>query len=53
MNKFKQDMNNILNEFQENTRKEQNEIRNSIQDMKILLNIEMKVLKKDQTEMIL
>lgn len=42
--------NKLLNEFQENINKQRNEIRMTIQDMKIEFNKE-KTMKKTQTEM--
>lgn len=40
----------MIKEFQENTRKQQNEIRKSVRDMNEKFNSEVEILKKNNTQ---
>jgi hypothetical protein len=42
----------MTNEFKENTLKQANELRKTIQDIKEQFNKEIKILKKNQTEIL-
>ena len=53
LNKIKEDGNTSLDEFQENTDKDMNEIRKSIMNIKVYLSKETEILKKTQIEIML